>query len=49
MKQFFKTDLNGGSLCQDEDVLLAWLSDLHYEEYFNLFISAGYDMPTISR
>ena len=34
---------------QDEDVLLAWLSDLHYEEYFHLFISAGYDMPTISR
>merc|ERR1719219_1834973 len=33
----------------DEDILLAWLSDLHYEEYFNLFISAGYDMPTISR
>ena len=34
---------------QDEDILLAWLSDLHFEEYFNLFISAGYDMPTISR
>ena len=27
----------------------AWLTDLHYEEYYNLFLSAGYDMPTISR
>jgi len=33
----------------DEDILNAWLTDLHFEEYFNLFISAGYDMPTISR
>ena len=38
-----------GSGLADEDILLAWLTDLHYEEYFNLFISAGYDMPTISR
>jgi hypothetical protein len=29
--------------------LLAWLTDLHYEEYYDLFLSAGYDMPTISR
>jgi len=28
---------------------LAWLTDLHYEEYYDLFLSAGYDMPTISR
>jgi len=33
----------------DEDVLTAWLTDLHFEEYFNLFLAAGYDMPTISR
>lgn len=33
----------------DEDILTAWLTDLHFEEYFNLFMSAGYDMPTISR
>eukprot|EP00090_Calanus_glacialis_P045383 TRINITY_DN8398_c0_g1_i1.p1 TRINITY_DN8398_c0_g1~~TRINITY_DN8398_c0_g1_i1.p1 ORF type:complete len:645 (+),score=129.02 TRINITY_DN8398_c0_g1_i1:1814-3748(+) len=33
----------------DEDILIAWLTDLHFEEYFNLFVSAGYDMPTISR
>ena len=37
------------SSLQDEDILIAWLTDLHYEEYFNLFVSAGYDMPTISR
>ena len=34
---------------QDHEILLAWLTDLHYEEYYELFISAGYDMPTISR
>ena len=28
---------------------MAWLTDLHYEEYYELFVSAGYDMPTISR
>ena len=33
----------------DEEVLTAWLTDLHYEEYFHLFRAAGYDMPTISR
>lgn len=33
----------------DDDILNAWLTDLHFGEYFNLFISAGYDMPTISR
>ena len=36
-------------LFQDHDILLAWLTDLHYEEYYELFVSAGYDMPTISR
>ena len=34
---------------QDEEVLRAWLADLHFEEYFHLFVAAGYDMPTISR
>jgi len=33
----------------DHEILLAWLTDLHYEEYYELFVSAGYDMPTISR
>lgn len=35
--------------CQDQDVLHAWLMDIHFEEYFPLFVSAGYDMYTISR
>lgn len=26
-----------------------WLQDLHFEEYFTLFVAAGYDMPTISK
>ncbi|XP_049948474.1 caskin-2 isoform X5 [Schistocerca serialis cubense] len=33
----------------DQDVLHAWLMDLHFEEYFPLFASAGYDMPTICK
>ncbi|XP_023714552.1 caskin-1 isoform X3 [Cryptotermes secundus] len=33
----------------DQDVLHSWLMDLHFEEYFPLFASAGYDMPTICR
>ncbi|KAK3586047.1 hypothetical protein CHS0354_033170 [Potamilus streckersoni] len=32
----------------DHEVLRAWLSDLHYEEYHQNFIQAGYDMPTIT-
>lgn len=36
-------------LFQDHEILLAWLTDLHFEEYYDLFMSAGYDMPTISR
>lgn len=27
----------------------AWLSELHYEEYAQLFVAAGYDLPTITR
>ena len=30
-------------------MLNAWLTDLHFVEYYDLFLSAGYDMPTISR
>ncbi|KAG8225294.1 hypothetical protein J437_LFUL001908, partial [Ladona fulva] len=33
----------------DQDIIQSWLMDLHFEEYFPLFASAGYDMPTISR
>ncbi|XP_069685335.1 caskin-2 isoform X2 [Periplaneta americana] len=33
----------------DQDVLHSWLMDLHFEEYFPLFASAGYDMPTMCR
>lgn len=33
----------------DQDIIHAWLVDLHFEEYFPLFVSAGYDMPTIGR
>ena len=29
-------------------MLRAWLSDLHYDEYYHNFIQAGYDMPTIT-
>lgn len=28
-------------------MLRAWLTDLRFEEYYEKFISAGYDMPTI--
>ena len=36
------------SIIQDHEVLRAWLSDLHYDEYYHNFIQAGYDMPTIT-
>ncbi|XP_069157327.1 caskin-2 isoform X3 [Procambarus clarkii] len=39
--------LNNG--VRDSEVLGAWLTDLRFEEYYEKFISAGYDMPTISR
>jgi SAM domain (Sterile alpha motif). len=34
---------------QDQDVLHSWLMDIRFEEYFPLFVAAGYDMHTISR
>ncbi|KAL1453102.1 hypothetical protein WDU94_007275 [Cyamophila willieti] len=33
----------------DQDVLHSWLMDIRFEEYFPLFVAAGYDMHTISR
>jgi len=33
----------------DQEVLLAWLTDLHFEDYYDLFASAGYDMHTIKK
>ncbi|XP_025837705.1 uncharacterized protein LOC108737168 isoform X2 [Agrilus planipennis] len=33
----------------DQEIIHAWLLDLQYEEYFPLFIAAGYDLPTIGR
>ncbi|CAH1795709.1 unnamed protein product [Owenia fusiformis] len=33
----------------DTEVLHAWLCDLHFQEYYNNFLQAGYDMGTISR
>ncbi|XP_052791333.1 caskin-2-like isoform X3 [Mya arenaria] len=32
----------------DHEVLRAWLRDLNYEEYYQNFMSAGYDMATIT-
>lgn len=34
---------------QDQEIIHTWLVDLQFEEYFPLFISAGYDLPTIGR
>lgn len=36
-------------ILQDSEVLRAWLTDLRFEEYYDKFMTAGYDMPTISR
>ncbi|ERL89619.1 hypothetical protein D910_06984 [Dendroctonus ponderosae] len=33
----------------DQDIIHSWLLDLQFEEYFPLFVSAGYDLPTIGR
>ncbi|XP_050421815.1 uncharacterized protein LOC126834142 isoform X3 [Adelges cooleyi] len=33
----------------DKDILYSWLVDLHLEEYLPLFLTAGYDMRTISK
>ncbi|XP_068230578.1 caskin-2-like isoform X1 [Palaemon carinicauda] len=39
--------LNNG--VRDSEVLRAWLTDIRSDEYYEKFILAGYDMPTISR
>lgn len=41
--------LNLYFILQDSEVLRAWLTDLRFEEYYDKFMAAGYDMPTISR
>ncbi|XP_076271999.1 CRK like proto-oncogene, adaptor protein isoform X8 [Rhynchophorus ferrugineus] len=33
----------------DQDIIHSWLVDLQFEEYFPLFVTAGYDLPTIGR
>ena len=37
------------SVLTDEKVVIAWLSDLHFDRYFHHFWAAGYDLPKISR
>ena len=49
LEQIFMEHILKSWTLQDEEILTAWLTDLHYEEYYHLFTSAGYDMPTISR
>ncbi|MPC31621.1 Caskin-1 [Portunus trituberculatus] len=39
----------GLTSAMDSEVLRAWLTDLRFEEYYEKFLLAGYDMPTISR
>ena len=36
-------------LVQDADVLYAWLASMRLDHLCELFLQAGYDMPTISR
>lgn len=33
----------------DNDIIMDWLNDIKFEEYAQLFSTAGYDLPTISR
>lgn len=34
---------------QEHEILNAWLTDLGFEEYYDLFVQSGYDMHTITR
>lgn len=34
---------------QDSDAIHQWLSDFQLQQYAGNFLSAGYDVPTISR
>jgi len=40
---------HNSQLLHDTSVLQSWLTSIQFEEYIPLFISAGYDMPTIFR
>ncbi|XP_052267192.1 caskin-2-like isoform X3 [Dreissena polymorpha] len=48
----YSSQINVAELFQagvpDHEVLRAWLRDLNYEEYYQNFVGAGYDMPTIT-
>ncbi|XP_017782586.1 PREDICTED: caskin-2 isoform X3 [Nicrophorus vespilloides] len=33
----------------DQEIIHAWLVELQFEEYIQLFLQAGYDLPTIGR
>ncbi|XP_053393505.1 LOW QUALITY PROTEIN: caskin-2-like [Mercenaria mercenaria] len=48
----YSSQINVAELFQagvpDHEVLRAWLRDLNYEEYYQNFLTAGYDMPTIT-
>lgn len=39
----------GVRLLQDAEAIYQWLSDFQLEHYTGNFVSAGYDVPTISR
>lgn len=34
---------------RNEELIIDWLMEMKYEEYAQLFINAGYDLPTIAR
>ncbi|XP_046810332.1 uncharacterized protein LOC111687130 isoform X1 [Lucilia cuprina] len=34
---------------RNEELIIDWLMEMKYEEYAQLFITAGYDLPTIAR
>ena len=34
---------------QEHEILNAWLTDLGFDEYYDLFVQSGYDMHTITR
>lgn len=34
---------------KEHEILNAWLTDLGFEEYYDLFVQSGYDMHTITR
>ena len=36
-------------MLQEHEILNAWLTDLGFEEYYDLFVQSGYDMHTITR